>query len=99
MAGREGLVDTAVKTAETGYMQVTDTGVRLLSALQEEDVCYVHVEIRGGGEGLSLCVSLFNVAESNLSCETHDSAPVDMRFINQTSGNGTVTHLFETVPS
>lgn len=23
MAGREGLVDTAVKTAETGYMQVT----------------------------------------------------------------------------
>lgn len=25
MAGREGLVDTAVKTAETGYMQVTVT--------------------------------------------------------------------------
>lgn len=26
MAGREGLVDTAVKTAETGYMQVMPEG-------------------------------------------------------------------------
>lgn len=33
MAGREGLVDTAVKTAETGYMQVTVSGVGFLSAL------------------------------------------------------------------
>ena len=32
MAGREGLIDTAVKTAETGYMQR-----RLMKAL--EDIC------------------------------------------------------------
>lgn len=50
MAGREGLVDTAVKTAETGYMQVTVSGVGFLSALQKEDVSYMHVEVRGGGE-------------------------------------------------
>lgn len=37
MAGREGLVDTAVKTAETGYMQVTVSRVRVLSVLKEEE--------------------------------------------------------------
>jgi hypothetical protein len=35
MSGREGLVDTAVKTAETGYMQR-----RLVKALEDLSVCY-----------------------------------------------------------
>jgi DNA-directed RNA polymerase beta' subunit len=35
MAGREGLVDTAVKTAETGYMQR-----RLVKALEDISVMY-----------------------------------------------------------
>lgn len=59
MAGREGLVDTAVKTAETGYMQVTVSGVGVLSALQKMDVSYVHVKVRGGGEVCMLCVCVF----------------------------------------
>ena len=35
MAGREGLIDTAVKTAETGYIQR-----RLVKALEDIMVCY-----------------------------------------------------------
>ncbi|KAH0590072.1 DNA-directed RNA polymerase II subunit rpb1 [Termitomyces sp. J132] len=35
MAGREGLIDTAVKTAETGYIQR-----RLVKALEDVTVCY-----------------------------------------------------------
>ena len=35
MAGREGLIDTAVKTAETGYIQR-----RLVKALEDVQVCY-----------------------------------------------------------
>ncbi len=35
MGGREGLVDTAVKTAETGYMQR-----RLMKALEDLSVQY-----------------------------------------------------------
>ncbi|KAL0059361.1 DNA-directed RNA polymerase II core subunit rpo21 [Marasmius tenuissimus] len=35
MAGREGLIDTAVKTAETGYIQC-----RLVKALEDVMVCY-----------------------------------------------------------
>lgn len=34
MAGREGLVDTAVKTAETGYMQVTVHIFTMFNAIQ-----------------------------------------------------------------
>lgn len=35
MAGREGLIDTAVKTAETGYMQR-----RLVKGLEDVKICY-----------------------------------------------------------
>ena len=35
MAGCEGLIDTAVKTAETGYIQC-----RLVKALEDIMVCY-----------------------------------------------------------
>lgn len=56
MAGREGLVDTAVKTAETGYMQVTVSRVRVLSVLKNVDISYVHVEVTDQGEVQTLCV-------------------------------------------
>lgn len=79
MAGREGLVDTAVKTAETGYMQVTVSGVGYLSTVQKEDISYMHVELRDGGEMHTLCMCVFvvNVMKSNLYCEIHDFAPLD----------------------
>ena len=35
MGGREGLVDSAVKTADTGYMQR-----RLMKALEDLCICY-----------------------------------------------------------
>jgi DNA-directed RNA polymerase beta' subunit len=42
MAGREGLVDTAVKTAETGYMQVSP----FLSFIHKEHYCFsIHSRI------------------------------------------------------
>jgi DNA-directed RNA polymerase II subunit RPB1 len=41
MAGREGLIDTAVKTAETGYIQC-----RLVKALEDIMVCYYDGTIR-----------------------------------------------------
>ena len=42
MAGREGLVDTAVKTAETGYMQVSP----FLSFIHKEHHCFsIHSRI------------------------------------------------------
>jgi DNA-directed RNA polymerase III subunit RPC1 len=56
MAGREGLVDTAVKTAETGYMQR-----RFMKALEDLRVAYDDtvrtsdaslVQLRFGGDGL-----------------------------------------------
>lgn len=62
MAGREGLVDTAVKTAETGYMQVTVSRVRVLSILKNVDISYVHVEVTDQGK-CKHCVCVFNVTE------------------------------------
>lgn len=35
MGGREGLIDTAVKTSQTGYIQR-----RLVKALEDVTVCY-----------------------------------------------------------
>lgn len=59
MAGREGLVDTAVKTAETGYMQR-----RLVKCLEDLAVNYDNtvrsstgdiVQFRFGEDGLDPC--------------------------------------------
>lgn len=41
MAGREGLVDTAVKTAETGYMQVTVIGLGASSVFPNETINFM----------------------------------------------------------
>ncbi|KAH6583663.1 hypothetical protein BASA61_007889 [Batrachochytrium salamandrivorans] len=46
VSGREGLVDTAVKTAETGYMQR-----RLMKAL-EDLVCHYDLSVRDSGGGI-----------------------------------------------
>lgn len=45
MAGREGLVDTAVKTAETGYMQVKICAFMLNLHLQHERMSLYSVEV------------------------------------------------------
>eukprot|EP00357_Protocruzia_adherens_P009959 CAMPEP_0115035248 /NCGR_PEP_ID=MMETSP0216-20121206/41299_1 /TAXON_ID=223996 /ORGANISM="Protocruzia adherens, Strain Boccale" /LENGTH=78 /DNA_ID=CAMNT_0002414619 /DNA_START=19 /DNA_END=252 /DNA_ORIENTATION=- len=45
MAGREGLVDTAVKTAETGYMQR-----RLMKALEDLTAQYDYTVRSSSGE-------------------------------------------------
>lgn len=57
MAGREGLVDTAVKTAETGYMQVTVSRVRVLSVLKDVDISHLMcVKVTDKEEEQTLCV-------------------------------------------
>jgi DNA-directed RNA polymerase III subunit RPC1 len=53
MGGREGLVDTAVKTAETGYMQR-----RLMKALEDLSVQYDNT-VRYFGIGVALAHSSF----------------------------------------
>lgn len=45
MGGREGLIDTAVKTAETGYIQR-----RLVKALEDVKVCYDGTVRNSGGD-------------------------------------------------
>lgn len=45
MSGREGLIDTAVKTSETGYMQR-----RLMKALEVLSVCYDHTVRTSDGQ-------------------------------------------------
>ncbi|KAJ1512772.1 hypothetical protein HMI54_007771 [Coelomomyces lativittatus] len=47
VSGREGLVDTAVKTAETGYMQR-----RLMKALEDLTVHYDYTVRQSAGEGI-----------------------------------------------
>lgn len=51
MAGREGLVDTAVKTAETGYMQVTVN--RTEGFITLERCGYFSCASQGDGSGRS----------------------------------------------
>jgi DNA-directed RNA polymerase III subunit RPC1 len=56
MGGREGLVDTAVKTAETGYMQrrlmkaLEDLAVQYDSTVRDSSKCIVQFVY--GGDGL-----------------------------------------------
>ncbi len=45
MGGREGLVDTAVKTAETGYMQRRLVKVRYQPILRVISYCYQYIII------------------------------------------------------
>lgn len=63
MAGREGLVDTAVKTAETGYMQVTVSGLGASSVFPHETI-YLMLD-RTGGTACVLCrfllLCVFNI--------------------------------------
>lgn len=85
MAGREGLVDTAVKTAETGYMQR-----RLVKCLEDLAVNYDNtvrsstgdiVQFKFGEDGLDPCFM-----------EAKDGDVVDFNHIFFHIRN---THLFE----
>lgn len=73
VSGREGLVDTAVKTAETGYMQR-----RLMKVLEGVSVSYDGTVRRGnqivqlcfGDDGLDPAV----LQEGSLACSMHEAA-------------------------
>ena len=79
MGGREGLVDTAVKTAETGYMQR-----RLVKSL--EDLCLQYdmtvrnsvgdiVQFLYGADGLdpTYMEGKYNKKKEKLRCEIHQT--------------------------
>ncbi|THH21268.1 hypothetical protein EW146_g237 [Bondarzewia mesenterica] len=70
ISGREGLVDTAVKTAETGYMQR-----RLMKALEDLTTQY-DLSVRNGTGG----VVQFQYGDDGLdpACLEGDAQPVDM---------------------
>lgn len=93
MAGREGLVDTAVKTAETGYMQVTVSRVRVLSVCKDVDISHVHVEVTDQGKVQMLCI--FNVNRVIYTVKYMAwSSPGGVEFVNETSASGTITCLY-----
>jgi DNA-directed RNA polymerase II subunit RPB1 len=58
MAGREGLIDTAVKTAETGYIQR-----RLIKAMEDVMVKYDGTVRNSGGQ-----IIQFLYGEDGVSC-------------------------------
>ncbi|AFZ81260.1 DNA-directed RNA polymerase III C1 subunit, putative [Theileria equi strain WA] len=67
MSGREGLIDTAVKTSETGYMQR-----KLMKVMEDLAICYDHtvrasdghvVQFLYGDDGLSASL---NMSDKNL---------------------------------
>lgn len=70
ISGREGLVDTAVKTAETGYMQR-----RLMKALEDLTTQY-DLSVRNSTGG----VVQFQYGDDGLdpACLEGDSQPMDM---------------------
>ncbi|VDM12869.1 unnamed protein product [Wuchereria bancrofti] len=89
MGGREGLVDTAVKTAETGYMQR-----RLVKCL--EDLC---VNYDGTVRSSVGDVIEFTFGEDGLDpalMESKDGGVVDFKHILEHTRN-TVPHLIENV--
>ena len=71
MGGREGLVDTAVKTAETGYMQR-----RLMKALEDLSVAY-DLSVRAANQH----IVQFKYGDDTLNPIKVDSAknPVDCK--------------------
>ena len=71
MAGREGLIDTAVKTADTGYMQR-----RLIKAMEDIVVDY-DASVRNS-EG---CIVQFVYGDDGLDpihCEDYSNFPIDL---------------------
>jgi DNA-directed RNA polymerase III subunit RPC1 len=70
MGGREGLIDTAVKTADTGYMQR-----RLIKALEDVVICY-DFSVRNSED----CIIQFKYGDDGLdpiSMET-DACPINL---------------------
>lgn len=60
MGGREGLIDTAVKTAETGYIQR-----RLVKALEAVSAKYDGT-VRNQNNQVRRCVCVFNGTASSI---------------------------------
>ncbi|CDR96734.1 DNA-DIRECTED RNA POLYMERASE III, putative [Babesia bigemina] len=86
MSGREGLIDTAVKTSETGYMQR-----RLMKALEVLSVCYDHtvrtcdghvVQFLYGDDGLGgaslhMDMTALDMTLKHIRCITRNAIPSD----------------------
>jgi DNA-directed RNA polymerase beta' subunit len=73
MGGREGLIDTAVKTAETGYIQR-----RLVKAMEDIIVKYVGTVRNAGGEVLE-----FLYGEDGMDAVALESSKIDHIGIKQ----------------
>ncbi|OQV11983.1 DNA-directed RNA polymerase II subunit RPB1 [Hypsibius exemplaris] len=95
MGGREGLIDTAVKTAETGYIQR-----RLIKSMESVMVQYdgtvrnAHqslVQLRYGEDGLDSCA----IESQSLSTLRPSNAAFERRFKMQTSNEKYLKRLFE----
>ena len=71
MAGREGLVDTAVKTAETGYMQR-----RLMKALEDLSVQYDMTVRNSVGGIVQLCYGDDGLDPASMEAKSH---PIDFK--------------------
>ena len=91
MAGREGLVDTAVKTAETGYMSR-----RLMKALED---LYVHYD--GSVRNAANAIMQIQYGDDSLdpvAMEGSDGLPVDFdRLFTLTSSSAYLEHLNNTI--
>ncbi len=91
MAGREGLVDTAVKTAETGYMSR-----RLMKALED---LYVHYD--GSVRNAANAIMQIQYGDDSLdpvAMEASDGLPVDFdRLFTLTSSAAYLEHLNNTM--
>ncbi|XP_055335643.1 DNA-directed RNA polymerase II subunit RPB1-like [Paramacrobiotus metropolitanus] len=95
MGGREGLIDTAVKTAETGYIQR-----RLIKAMESVMVQYdgtvrnahqAMIQLRYGEDGLDSCAVEFQ----NLATMKPSNTAFEKRFKMQTSNERYLKKLYE----
>lgn len=81
MAGREGLLDTAVKTAETGYMQR-----RLVKALEDVVSHYDGSVRNSNGEVVQLVYGDDGMDPAEIDSETsHSKVPIDIYHLLQHS--------------
>ncbi|EAN32000.1 RNA polymerase Rpb1 domain 5 protein [Theileria parva strain Muguga] len=72
MSGREGLIDTAVKTSETGYMQR-----RLMKVMEDLSVCYDYSVRTSDGQIVQFLYGDDGLSSSSKSCFTNLNSSLD----------------------
>ena len=68
MAGREGLIDTAVKTSDTGYIQR-----RLMKTMEDQ-----HVEYDGTVRNVTGSIIQFHYGDDGIDCVSVEGQPCDL---------------------